>query len=270
MKNKYVYLLGIIALLLAIMACSVFGGGDNVSTEEPGSSESGNETSEPTEEPPVAVSSLCDNEYYPVVEGGTWSYYGTSTATEDYTFSNTITSVRSDGFTVTVEFDDLTLVQEMACLPEGILALNAGGGPAGTLNTSGVSLEMDTQNASGITFPKDIQPGDTWTHTLDYTGTMEIAGQTVNVTGNTVYNYTAVETESVTVQAGTFDAMKVEIVTTVTIISDIQGSSVPVTFSSTSTSWYAQGVGWVKSDSVSEFGGITSTDLVELTSYNIP
>jgi len=274
MKNKPIYLFGIISLLLAMMACSVFSGGGGgeeiVSTDEPASSEDGSGSNDPTEEPPAVVSNLCENEYYPVVEGGTWSYYGTSSATEDYTFTNTITSVRDDGFTVTVEFDNLTLVQEWACTPEGILALTAGGGPAGTLTTSDVNLVMDTQNASGLTYPKNIQPGSTWDATLDYTGTMDIAGQTVNVSGNTVYNYTAIEIESVTVQAGTFDAMKVDVVITINIISDIQGSSVPVTFSSTTTSWFAPGVGWVKSDSSSDFGGFSSSEASELVSYNIP
>ena len=39
----------------------------------------------------------------------------TSTATEDYAFTNTITSTRSDGFTVNVDFDNVSLSQEWAC-----------------------------------------------------------------------------------------------------------------------------------------------------------
>jgi hypothetical protein len=64
--------------------------------------------------------------------------------------------------------------------------------------------------------------------------------------------------------------MKVEVQTTININSTFQGVTVPVTFTGTTTSWYAQGVGWVKSISMSDFGGITSTDTIELQSYSIP
>jgi len=244
-------------------------------TDEPAPSVEGSGGGEeepviPTEEPPITEAGLCTNAYYPVREGATWGYQGTSTATEDYAFTNTITSTRSDGFTVTVEFDNLTLTQEWACTPDGILALEMGGGGAGTLRTDNINLVVDTQNASGITYPNEILPGDTWEHTLDFTGTMDISGTPAEASGDTTYDYTAIEVESVTVPAGTFDAMKVEVVTTINIKAVFQGTEVPVTVTSTATNWYAQGVGWVKSISTSDMAGITSTDTVELQSYSIP
>jgi hypothetical protein len=273
MKNKSLRVLALMLVLsIIMMACSLPGGGadvENVSTEEPASGEGGNGAGESTEEPPAATS-LCDNEYYPVAEGATWTYHGTSSVTEDYVFTNTISSVRDDGFTITIEFDGLTLTQQWACTPQGILALEMGAGSAGTLTTGGINLVMDTQNASGITFPNEIQPGSTWVHTLDFTGTMDFAGETINVSGSTEFNYTAIAIESVTVPAGAFDAMKVQVLTTINIEADFQGTTLPVTFSSMSTSWYAKGVGWVKSDSTYDFGGITSTDTVDLQSYSIP
>lgn len=273
MKHKSVKLLGLTLVLFIIMACSAIGDGseeETVSTEEPASSAEGGGESESTEEAPVVESGLCANAYYPVVEGGIWSYYGTSSAAEDYSFSNTITSVREDGFSVTVEFDDVTLEQEWMCTSEGILALDAGGGPAGTLTTGDINLEIDTQNASGITYPNEILAGDTWSHTLEYTGTMDMAGESVDVSGNTVYSYAAIGIESVTVPAGTFDAMKIELSTTININMTIQGSEVPVVVTSASTAWYAEGVGWVKSDSMSDVLGVTSTDVIELMAYSIP
>ncbi|HSM72854.1 MAG TPA: hypothetical protein VK851_15035 [Anaerolineales bacterium] len=275
MNNRWIVSLSLIGMLLFMAACA---DGENTATEEtaPGPVETQEvfeteELVEPTTSGmPVMGSGLCANAYYPVREGATWTYLGTSSATGDYAFTNTISSVRDDGFTITIDFDDLTLTQQWACTPDGILALEMGGGSAGTLTTSGMNLVMDTQNASGITFPNEIQPGSTWDHTLDFTGTMDFAGETVEVSGSTEYNYTAIEIESVTVSAGTFDAMKVQVVTTINMEVNMQGSTLPVTFSSTSTSWYVQGVGWVKSESSSEFGGITSIDTVDLQSYSIP
>ena len=275
MKRKPIYLLGLVVALLLIMACSLTGSGSGeepVSTEEPTPSEAGG-GDEPviTDEAPAASESdLCANEYYPVSDGATWSYYGTSTTTEDFSFTNTITSTRSDGFTVTVDFDNVTLTQEWACTVDGILALEIGGGNAGTLRADNVNLVMDTQNASGITYPNEILPGDTWTHTLDFIGTMDISGEPAEANGDTQSTYTAIGIESVTVPAGTFDAMKIETTNTININSTFQGTTVPVTFTGTTTTWLAPGVGWVKSVSSSEFSGIASSETVELQSYSIP
>jgi hypothetical protein len=184
--------------------------------------------------------------------------------------TNTISSVRSDGFTVTVEFDEVTLTQEWACTPNGLLALESGGGGAGTVTTDNLSLMIDTQNASGLTYPAEIQAGSTWQHTLDYSGTMEIAGQSGEAQGNTIYDYTAIGVESVSVPAGTFEAMKIDIVTTINITATFQGTTMPLTLTSTGASWFVQGVGWVKSVSQLDMGGIQSTDTIVLQSYSIP
>jgi len=280
MKRKPNYLLGLFVILLLTMACSLTGSGSGeepvASTDEPAPSSAGSGGGEEesvitTEGMPVTGTGLCANAYYPVREGATWSYQGTSTAAEDYAFNNTITSVRSDGFTVTVEFDNnLTLTQEWACTSDGILALDMGGGSAGTLRTDNVNLVVDTKNASGITYPNEIMSGDTWEHTLDFTGTMDISGTPAEASGNTIYDYTAIEVESVTVPAGTFDALKVQVVTTINIKAVFQGTEVPVTVTSTATNWYAQGVGWVKTVSSTDMAGIAATDTVELQSYSIP
>ena len=216
-----------------------------------------------------ATSGLCANSHQPVVNGATWNYSISGTMGNS-SFTNTITSIREDGFTMTVEFDDLTLNQEWACSQEGLLALQMGGGNAGLLTTGDTRLELATQNASGVTYPKEISPGDKWTYSLDFTGTMDIAGQSADVVGDTQSNFTAIGVESITVPAGTFEAMKIESGITITISSTFQGTTVPVTFNGTSTSWIAPGVGWVKSISSSDFGGVTSSETIDLQWYNIP
>jgi hypothetical protein len=76
--------------------------------------------------------------------------------------------------------------------------------------------------------------------------------------------------ESVTVPAGTFDAMKVQVVTTFSASVSFQGLTVPVRFSSTTLSWYAAGTGWVKSESTGDLMGQAYTETLELQWYNIP
>lgn len=275
MEHKPIKLLGLFVSLVFVMACSLAGGGATPPPEEtsdPGSAAQVEATEEPVEptvsieNTPVEENSPCDNPYYPVREGSTWNYQSTSTVADNYSFTDTITSVREDGYTLTSEFEGLTRTQEWSCTPEGLVALEMGGG----LSTAGSNLVIESQSASGVTYPTEMNPGDTWQYKLEFTGTMDLSGQSGEATGNTQSDFTALGVESVTVPAGTFDAMKVEITTTLDYTVTFQGIPVPVLFTSTTTSWYAEGVGWVKSVSEANFAGEAFTETVELQWYNIP
>src|SRR5688572_14987634 len=159
---------------------------------------------------PVAGEGLCANAYYPVREGATWSYKSTSGPAGDFSFTDTITSVREDGFTLTTQFDDVTRTQEWACRPEGLVALQLGGPSAATITTQDVKLNLTVNNVSGVTFPSEITTGNEWQHMLEFEGDLDIAGTLADATGAAESNFSALGTESVTVPAGTFDAMKVE------------------------------------------------------------
>lgn len=269
-------LIGLLLVLTLLQACA--SGSETqppppqAETTAPESSEPGAVTEEaapPVTEAPAPSSSgtgPCDNPYYPVREGATWNYQGTSSLTEPYTFTDTITSLRADGFTLTSEFDELTRTQEWACTPEGIVALQMGGG----LTTSQVNLTVETQSASGVTYPAEIEAGDTWSHSIEFTGTMDIAGQAGAAEGSTQSDFTALGVEPVTVPGGTFEAMKVQVLTTFEASVNFQGMSIPVAFTTTTFSWYAEGVGWVKSDSSGDFMGEGYTDTIELQWYNLP
>jgi len=282
MDQKPIKALGLFVALIFIMACSLVNGGgsqpivENTPSEEETQVIVTEETStsiEVTEEPivssggmPVTGEGLCANSYYPVREGATWSYNGTSSAAPAYSYTDTITSIRADGFTLTTQYDNLTRTQEWSCTPDGISAVSMGGG----LSTSMSTLVIETQSASGVTYPVSISPGDTWQHQIDFTGTMDMAGEASEASGFVFSEFTALGTESITVPAGTFDAMKVEVYTTFDALVNFQGTSVPVMFISTSTSWFTQGVGWIKSESNSEFMGQATSETLELQSYSIP
>jgi hypothetical protein len=273
-KRKLMNIAGLLLVLTLLQACS--SGNETQSPPQEETPASGIETQEGvTKEAPLPTESAqsnggaagpCANPYYPVREGATWNYQGTSSLTEPYTFTDTITSVRADGFTLTTEFEGLTRTQEWACKPEGILAIEMGGG----LTTAQTNLTVKTQSASGVTFPAEINAGDTWSHSIQFTGTMDIAGNSGEAERTTQSDFTALGVESVTVPAGTFEAMKVQVQTTFDATVTFQGVSVPVTFITTTMSWYAQDVGWVKSDSSGDFMGQAYTDTIELQSYNLP
>lgn len=247
------------------------------STEAPTEPSLTQEASTGTETPlspgsgmPVVGSGLCANAYYPVREGATWTYQSTGGPVGGYGFTDTITSVREDGFTLTSQFEDLTRTQEWACRTEGLVALQLGGTSAATLNSQDMQLTLEVNNVSGVTFPNAIAPGDEWSHALEFTGNMTVVSQEIEATGSAQSSFAAVGYESVTVPAGTFDALKIRVDSTININGIFQGISMPVTVSSPYDYWFVQGVGWVKASGTGTVGDESFTETIELQSYSIP
>lgn len=219
---------------------------------------------------PVAGGELCANPYYPVRQGSTWSYRSTGGPAGGYSFTDTITSVREDGFTLSNQFDDLTLTQEWACKTEGLVALQLGGAPAALIHSQGMQMNLEITNASGVTFPSEINAGDEWQHNLQFEGTLSVAGQEGSATGNAETRFAAIGNESVTVPAGTFDALNIQVDTTLNFDVRYEGLSIPVTFSARYNYWFAQGVGWVKASGTGSIAGQAFSETLELQSYSIP
>lgn len=224
----------------------------------------------PSEGMPVTGEGLCANAYYPVRQGATWTYKSAGGSAGEYSFTDTITSVREDGFTLSTQFGNLARAQEWSCQPEGLVALQFGGAPAAMLSAQNMELNLEVTNVSGITFPSQINAGDQWQHSLDLQGSMTVLGQEGTATGTAQNNFTAVGNESVTVPSGTFDAMKIQVDTTLNMNISYQGLSVPVVFSGSYTYWFVQGVGWVKASGTGEVAGTAFSETIELQSYSIP
>ncbi|MGZ9165766.1 MAG: TapB family protein [Anaerolineales bacterium] len=164
----------------------------------------------------------------------------------------------------------MTRTQEWACRPEGLVALQLGGPSAATLNTQNMQLNLSVNNVSGVTFPSEIATGKEWQHMLEFEGDLDIAGTSAEATGAAESNFSALGTESVTVPAGTFDTMKIQVDSTITINASFQGVSMPIAFSGKYIFWFAQGVGSVKASGAGEIAGKSFTETMELQSYNIP
>src|SRR5215207_6587465 len=134
MENKKMRtLLSLLLVMVFITACSLPGNETPTPTipviEEPLPTELATEPPVTSDGSglPVAGEGLCANAYYPVRQGATWSYKSIGSPVGDYSFTDTITSVREDGFTLTSQFEDVTRIQEWACKPEGLVALQLGG-----------------------------------------------------------------------------------------------------------------------------------------------
>ena len=275
MRNKTILMNLIVGLvILSLTAC---GGGQSVgeptqATTPPGAA--AGETSAATE-PGVSVAGLCDNPLFPVVQGSTWTYTNTGAPTGDFSYTDAITAVREDGFTLTTTFDiqsqQLMRTQEWSCTPEGLVALTLGGANAAGLSTQNMTAEFTTSDVMGVTIPSNITPGMTWSNSLNIQGTMKLPGdQTATATGAVTMNFVEISTESVAVPAGTFDATRVDVTSNFNITASFQGTDIPVQVTGTSTLWYAPGVGLVKSIESGNMGGAPISATTELQSYSIP
>lgn len=218
----------------------------------------------------AAVTGPCANDYYPVVQGASWNYKSTGSPAGDYKFTDTISAVISDGFTLTSQYGDLTRTQEWGCTDDGLVALQLGGPVAATLNSQDMDFTFDVKNVDGITYPTEMNPGDEWGYTLEFEGKMDIANEPATAEGNAQTAFKVLGEESVTVPAGTFEVVKVETNTNIIFTIQVQGISVPASFSGTYNYWYAKGVGWVKAEGEGNITGTSFTETIELQSFEIP
>jgi hypothetical protein len=217
-----------------------------------------------------AEQSLCTNLYYPVRQGATWTYKSTGGPAGEYSFTDTITSVRENGFTLSTQISDLTREQEWTCTAEGLSALQLGGAPAAMLNSQNIHLNLNVNNVTGVTFPSQINLGNQWQQNLDVTGNVTAFNEEAEATGSVQISFNAVGNESVTVPAGTFEALKVEVDVALNLDATYEGITLPVSFTGDYTYWFAPNVGWVKASGTGNVLGNSFTDTTELQSYNIP
>lgn len=259
-------------LLLFALTLAACGGAGAPADEEPAGGEPGEEESA-AEEIPTEVSSLCANEYFPVVEGASWTYSLQSDVSETFSFTSTVAGVREDGFTYNTDFPqegDLSTSQEWSCQSDGLQALEFGGGAAASLSVSGNTATYTTSGVTGVTLPSAIASGDSWSSSLNIEGTQTIEDLVVQTSGTVTINYTAVGIESVTVPAGMFDAMRVDTQTVFDLTGSMAGVELPISFTSMGQMWWAPGVGWVKTAENADFMGTAVNSTTELTSYTIP
>ena len=227
------------------------------------------QTSDPNSS--LTASEICNNTLYPTPQGATWVYTSTGGPNGSFNYTNSITEVRTDGFTLTTQFADVTRSQEWMCQPDGLKALQLGGGSAEGISVLGMASSLTTMEATGISIPRDITQGMQWQYGLSLEGTVVMPD---NPQAPAKGTYLAVVQdmgkETVTVPAGTFETVKIQSTSTVDIMSVFAGADAPINFSGTTITWYAPGVGYVKSVENGGFGGEAFSTTTELQSYNIP
>ncbi len=221
--------------------------------------------------PGAAVNELCSNPLFPVKQGASWVYISTGGPAGTLIYTDTISEIHADGFTLTSQFENAAHTQEWKCSPQGLTALQPGGSTAAGISTQGMTAEFTTTDINGVSIPKEITDGMTWQHSMNLQGTIATpSDQQSQSSGTYLVDMQYLGRESVTVTAGTFDAYKFQANSKVNVSTDFQGISLPITFDGTTIFWYAPGVGYIKSIENGNFSGTTFTTTTELQTYNIP
>ena len=97
------------------------------------------------------------------MQGATWDYKITGPVSD--TFTHTILSVESDGFTEQDQFGTgVTRQGKWQCDDGNLIALNPSGGSSASVSTEGVSVDFETTAQGGVTLPASLTAGDTWNH----------------------------------------------------------------------------------------------------------
>lgn len=260
-KRNKLYFILIIGLFI-ISACSLTTPVENMPSADLNSS-NGNEG--------VVIDGLCDNPIYPVKQNATWTYFNTGGPNGNFSYTDTITEVRPDGFTLTSTFEGLTRTQNWACESGGLKALEYGGGPTAAITTQTANMEFNTLQVTGVSLPKEIVSGMQWLYSLTLEGSAVMPdGSQTNSSGTFSVTMQEMGNETVTVPAGTFETIKFQATITLDIVGEFQGIQVPMRITGSTITWFAPNVGQVKAISNSDFGGSPFTITTELQSYNIP
>ncbi len=240
------------------LACSVATQALGSSTPAPGTTQATRAAS--------PAPSNCQNSLFPVKSEATWTYAG-QFSQNAYTRVFTIDIVAANSFQATTKITDgsgnllVDTADVWQCTNEGLVEQ---AGPLGaTLQSAYGGATMKTLSTTGVTIPAQLQNGDTWSQVsqLEFTTAQGTHQSTLT------YDFTAFGSEQVTVPAGAFNAVKVQVHATTQAV--LNGQTVSVTVSG--FEWFAPGVGHVKSsETVYAFGIPFASEEGELQSYKIP
>ena len=251
-------------LILSALACNL---GSQAPTEVTQPQEVSSTEAAPQQDQSSSNDSAgaCDNPYSPIVQGATWNYNMTGGVAD--TFVHSIVSIEADSFTEQDVFGTgITRTGYWSCDDGALTMLDPRSDTTGTVAIDKVTADFKTTSASGITLPATLNPDDEWEQAITLEGTEDIGGNQIPAKNEFSNSCKAIGAESVTVPAGTFDAMRVDCQTTMNITITMANTPVTTALTFSTSSWFVENIGLVKESKT----GDSVDSVIELTSYNIP
>ncbi|MCI0479328.1 hypothetical protein L0Y59_02180 [Candidatus Uhrbacteria bacterium] len=208
-----------------------------------------------------SISDSCGNPYYPFKPGLVIAYRVTPAAGPEGSSDYAIRTVSVSGSTATIraELANGATADMTADCADGTVALKGSSGLGAAME--GTTFTMTPVSSSGTSMPANVTAGTNWENTeevrMEFTDDANAGIGPITMT--TTERSKAIGEESVTVPAGTFKAMKVELKRTISSVAAF-GAMPPST--DTVTEWWVKGIGMIKSVTIGQDG----TSTVEATS----
>ena len=264
-ENLKFYFFVLPVLIIALLACNLsrFTQQGNATTSK--NSSSANKASDTSD----SISTICNNAYFPVGPSVVRKYRVTypKGMLSDREYTESFSDLTDDTFAVNTDFGNVKAHINWKCSPDGLLATQYDN----TVNMvkSGASARVDTMESNGVSLPPEDRwkPGETWhaeyrvTETLNGPDGKQMGGGEGTVTQDGAI----IGSESVTVPAGTFEAMKTELKTTVDITVTMKGMSIPMKVPIDTTAYFAKGTGMIKSVTKTGAGGDATSELLSIS-----
>ncbi len=175
-------------------------------------------------------------------------------------YTLTYTNVSANSFVDHRVFNNLTIDNTWTCTKDGLVASQVAN--AAFLTAS--QFKLETLKTTGVTIPpaNGWKIGRIWSNEYTIKGTMVTNGQSMTAQGPIEIMNKITTQGSVTVPAGTFNTFQVDETLKSNLTANLGLIDVPVNFDYTSTSWYAENVGLVKTVTTGTIASVT-----ELTSF---
>jgi hypothetical protein len=211
---------------------------------------------------PRAGATACDHPYFPMRAGATWTY-STSDGVLSWSIGGASGSDTSASATMSISVAGASLETHWTCTSEGIVSYDFSSISAPGLGTV---ASFDVTNTSGTWLPpaEGLTPGASWSNSYTTSVTTSSGGVSFDVTSTTDETWSVTGTETVSVPAGTFEALRVDGSATYTVSGSFP---IPIPASSSQfTYWFAEGVGIVRF----VYSGEGYSSGGDLTAYSIP
>lgn len=200
----------------------------------------------------------CNHPYMPLTPGSSITYRSEGTG-EATTYTQSITANTGEQATLayTFEGNEVELDYTINCTDGGIFA--EGYIDLSSVNT-GAGIRTETRSASGPLLPDNLDVGSSWENDYEMLATFTDPSLPFSEMVQTMHiTRTATGRESVTVPAGTFDALVVE--ASFNLSNDILPGGGT---SFTQTEYWVEGVGLVKSEGAGPVGSTSVTQAVSI------
>jgi hypothetical protein len=260
-RNRKILLAAFPTVALVLLGC-------NLSKFLPSGNTSSNTVTsdKETSDTSASISTLCNNGYYPVGSTIVRKYHVAypKGMLSDREYTESFSDFSEDTFVVNTDFGNIKAHINWRCTPDGLLATQYNNSI--DLVKSGASAKVDTVDSNGVTFPPEDrwQAGEKWHAQYHVIETMNGPDGKVMGTGDGTVQQDGeiVGLESVTVPAGSFQAMKAVLKTELEITIKMKGMSMPMKVPFETTAWFAKDTGLVKSVTKMGRAGDTTTELV--------